>query len=197
MSSGAISDHEPVVFGAALDGLRKALDKQLTPELRKELLGIGVDFERLQVAYSLDTWLQVVRMVAGTVSANLPEGLRYRHLGRVFMRGFVQTTIGFAALTAGKLFGVKRTMLRMGRNFKTAANYIETTSEEVGPKELKIRTFIQPEFLPKVKDRSMLILEYRQGVLEEVLAQVGGVGTVEIIDPHPEVHDATFHIRWQ
>lgn len=187
---------EPVVFGAAIDGMRKALGKRFTPELKSTLLKAGVDFDKAQVAYSLDTWLVVVRTLGDALAGEVPAGDRYQALGRMFMRGFVETPIGFAALTAGKVLGVKRTLMRMGRNFRTAANYIETEQTDVGPKELRIRTFINEKFLPRVNDRTMLIVEYRQGVLQEVLKLVGGEGTVEIVDAKPELHDVTFRITW-
>lgn len=187
---------EPVVFGAAIDGMRKALGKRFTPELKSTLLKAGVDFDKAQVAYSLDTWLVVVRTLGDSLAGEVPAGDRYQALGRMFMRGFVETPIGFAALTAGKVLGIKRTLMRMGRNFRTAANYIETEQTDVGPKELRIRTFINEKFLPRVNDRTMLIVEYRQGVLQEVLKLVGGVGVVEVVDAKPELHDVTFRITW-
>ena len=187
---------EPVVFGTAVEGMRKALGKQFTPALRDQLKAAGIDFEKVQVAYSLDSWLVVIRTLGATLGAEVPEADRYQHLGRIFMRGFVETPLGFAALAAGRVFGVKRTLMRMGRNFRTAANYIETELTDVGPKELRIRTYIHEKFLPRVSDRSMLIVEYRMGVLQEVLALVGGKGVVKIVDAKPERHDVTFHITW-
>jgi uncharacterized protein (TIGR02265 family) len=185
---------EPVVFGSAIEGMRKALGKKFTPALRDELKASGIDFEKVQVAYSLASWLEVIRILAKSLGAEVPEDDRFRHLGRMFMRGFVETPMGFAALTAGKVFGTKRTLLRMGRNFRTAANYIETELTDLGPKELRIRTFIMPKFLPRVPGSSMLIVEYRQGVLEEVIELLGSKGTVQIVDVKPDVHDVTFHI---
>jgi uncharacterized protein (TIGR02265 family) len=185
---------EPVVFGSAIEGMRKALGKKFTPALRDQLNAVGVDFEKVQVAYSLASWLEVIRVLARTLGAEVPEADRFRHLGRMFMRGFVETPMGFAALTAGKVFGTRRTLLRMGRNFRTAANYIETENTELGPKELRIRTWINPKFLPRIADRSMLIADYRRGVLEEVIALLGSTGTVEFVDVNPDVHDITFHI---
>ena len=187
---------EPVVFGAAVDGMRKALGKHFTPALLETLKQAGVDFDKPQVAYSLDTWLVVMRALGATVAGEVPEHERYQHLGRLFMRGFVETPLGFAALTAGKLVGIKRTLLRMGRNFRTASNYIETEFVEVGPHELRIRTFIHEKFLPRVSDRSTLIADYRQGVLQEVLALVGGVGSVQVVDAKHDRHDVTFRITW-
>jgi len=47
-----------------------------------------------------------------------------------------------------------------------------------------------------MNDRTTLIVEYRQGVLQEVLKLVGGEGTVEVVDAKPERHDVTFRITW-
>ena len=187
---------EPVVFGTAVDGMRRALGKQLTPALRQQLIAVGIDFEKVQAAYSLDTWLSVVRTLAAALGAEVPEADRYRHLGRLFMRGFVETPLGFAALTTGKVFGVRRTLLRMGRNFRTAANYIESELVEVGPKEVRIRTYIHEKFLPRVSDHSLLISEYRQGVLQEVLALLGGKGEVAMVEANTQRQDVTFLITW-
>jgi uncharacterized protein (TIGR02265 family) len=176
--------------------MRRALGKQLTPALRQQLVGVGIDFEKVQVAYSLDTWLAVVRALAASLGAEVPEDDRYRHLGRLFMRGFVETPLGFAALTTGKVFGIRRTLLRMGRNFRTAANYIETELFEVGPKEVRIRTYIHEKFLPRVTDHSLLISEYRQGVLQEVLALLGGKGVVAMVEANTQRQDVTFRITW-
>ncbi len=185
---------EPVVFGSAVEGMRRALGKKFTPELRDELKAIGVDFDKVQVAYSLSSWLQVIRILAKWLGSEVPEDDRHQHLGRMFMRGFVETPMGFAALTAGKVFGTKRTLMRMGRNFRTAANYIETEITDAGPKTVRIRTFIPPKFLPRVPGDSMLIAEYRQGVLQEVISLLGSQGSVQIVDVKPGVHDVTYEI---
>ena len=188
---------EPVVFGTAVEGMRKALGKQFTPALLAKFKADGIDFEKAQVAYTLDAWLQVIRTLGVELGGEVPENDRYQYIGRLFMRGFVETPLGFAALAAGKVFGVKRTLMRMGRNFRTAANYIETEVADVGPKEIRIRTFISEKFLPRVSDRSMLIVEYRQGVLQEVLSVLGAKGVVKIVDVNPARHDVTFHITWE
>ncbi|MFZ5443800.1 MAG: DUF2378 family protein [Myxococcota bacterium] len=187
---------EPVIFGAAIEGIRRAFAKQLTPELVAQLASGGVKLEHPQVAYPADTWVFVVRTVGDALASEVPERERYVHIGRLFMRGFVQTGVGFAALTAGKVMGVRRTLLRMGRNFRTAANYIETEFTEVGPKELLIRTWVREPFLSKIKDRSTLILEYRQGVLQEVMELVGGQGQVELLAADAARHDGRYRATW-
>lgn len=94
------------------------------------------------------------------------------------------------------VIGVKRALLRMGRNFKRAANDIETKARDVG-REVQLRTFTAPQFLGKASDRSTLITDYRRGVLEEVLALLGIAGTVEAVEVHVERQDVTFRITWR
>jgi len=176
--------------------MRKAFHRQFTPQLLAELKGMGIDFDHALAAYPLDVWLKVVRVLAERFAADVPAADRVQHLGRIFMRGYVQTAVGMATLAAAKVMGLRRTLLRMGRNFRTAANYVITEAKEVGPKEVHIRTFIDPQYLPRVTDHSLLLSEYRQGVLQETLVLVGGKGTVDIIDAKPDVQDVTFRVRW-
>lgn len=188
---------EPVVFGPALEGLKRALGDRFTPQLRDVLRAEGVDLDKVQVAYSLSAWLKAIRVIAEALGGDVPAEERYRHLGRTFMHGFVETPIGFAALTAGKVFGVKRTLMRMGRNFKTAANYIESEVSDLGPKEMSIRTYVPEHFIAKMTEQSQLFVEYRQGVLQAVLEVLGAQGTVEIVRADLPRHDFTYRISWQ
>lgn len=122
-----------------------------------------------------------LRIVARHLAPSLPEREEFVHLG---------------ALALAKVIGVKRALLRMGRNFKRAANDIETKARDVG-REVQLRTFTAPQFLGKASDRSTLITDYRRGVLEEVLALLGIAGTVEAVEVHVERQDVTFRITWR
>jgi uncharacterized protein (TIGR02265 family) len=190
-----VSTSEPVVFAETLDGMRRALGAKLTPALLAEVKALGIDFDKLQVAYSLPTWLAVMKRIADVVAADAPEHERFRILGRQFMRGFTEQGLGRAALAAGKIFGVRRTLMRMGRNFQTATNYIAATATDVGQFEVHIRTYVLEPFLSAV-DRTGVVLDYRRGVLEEILALLGVNGFVDIIDARAERGEATFRVTW-
>ncbi len=190
------SELEPVVFTEAVNGLRKALGKRFTPELAAELARVGIDYDRPQVAYAIGTWLAAATRVAAHLGPEVPEADRYRHLGQSFIRSFIATPLGIATVGAAKLMGVKRTLLRMGRNFKTACNYLECEGAETGPNEVRLRVFVAAPYLPKVKDPGNVIVGYRRGVLEGTLEAVGAKGTVEIIDAVPERYDYTYRITW-
>lgn len=188
--------HQAVVFSDAVLGFKKSLGARFTPVVEAELKALGFDFARLQVAYPLSQWVKGLRFVADHIGADVPQGERFRHLGRIFMQGFVETPMGFAALTAGRVFGIKRTLLRMGRNFRTATNYSFSEEREVGPKEVELRVGIAPDFLPHVEERSALFAEYRQGVLEGVLDVMGVKGTVAVLNVDLARQDFTYRVSW-
>ncbi|MFT3710986.1 MAG: DUF2378 family protein [Archangium sp.] len=193
--SGSAPD-EPVVFGTAIQAMRNALKDQVTPALHERLKKSGVDFDKIRPAYPMDTWVEVIRIAGAELFSNEPESTRYVTLGRSFMRGFAETGVGFAAHQLGKLIGVKRTLMRMGRNFRQASNYLETEISDVGEKEVRIRTYTHQKFLARATDRTNLVTDYRRGVLTEVLVLLGAVGTVDIIERSLEKQDSTFRVTW-
>ncbi len=188
---------EPIVFGSGVEALRNALERHLTPALREELLHAGFDLNKVMPAYPMDQWVDALRIVARHLAPQLPEHDQYVHLGRQFMKGFVSTAVGKAALAISRVIGPRRTLLRMGRNFKQATNYIETQTSEVAERELHLRIYTHDRFLGKTRDRSTLVTDYRRGVLEAVLELIHVEGTVDITDVHPERQDVTFRLRWK
>lgn len=191
------TDQEPVVFGQAIEALVKALRDRITPAFRHEAKAKGVDLDKLQTAYSLNVWSDFLRALGQHTLSEYPEGQRYNQLGRTFMRGFVETPLGIAALALAKLLGPRRALERMGRNFKQATNYLEAEFTEVGPKEVRLRTFTAPQYLARTVDNTTMIAEYRQGLLSETLVLIGAKdGNVEIIERRPEEHGVTFRITW-
>jgi len=188
---------EPVVFDSAIEGTRKAFARQLTAELKAQLKGVGLDLDHPQAGVTLDTWLKAMRLLAGALFPQLKPEERHRQLGREFMKGYVQTAIGFATLTTAKLIGVKRTLLRMGRNFRTAANYIEAEALDIAPKEVHLSVIVGTEFLPRVPPNANdVIVHYRHGVLEETLRILGVAGAVEVLEVHPGRPGGRFRITW-
>lgn len=191
------ADLEPVVFGTAIEALAKALKGRITPELRAAIKGRGIDLDRLQPAYSMNMWVEMVRLCAQHLLPELPESERYSALGHLFIQGFIETPLGLATFAIAKVIGVKRTLLRMGRNFKQATNYIEADIVDVGPKEVRIRTYTADRYLARITDRSELISEYRRGLLEEILVILNTEGTVTLTERHPERHEVTFLVAWK
>ena len=191
------TDQEPVVFGQAIEALVKALKDRITPAFRLEAKARGVDLDKLQTAYSLNAWSDFLRALGQHTLGEIPEADRYRQLGRIFMQGFVETPLGLAALALAKLLGPRRALERMGRNFKQATNYLEAEFTEVGPKEVRLRTFTAPQYLARAGDNATMIAEYRQGLLLETLKLIGAKdGNVEVVERRPAEQGVTFRITW-
>lgn len=187
---------EPVVFGSAVEALRNGLQARFSAPLLEELRTLGLDMSRILPAYHMDLWCDALRILGRHLEGDAPEAVRYVRLGGSFMQGYTSTPIGTAALTMCRLIGPRRTLLRMGRNFKQATNYIESETKETGPKELLLRTYTHERFLDRTRDRSLLVPEYRRGVIEEILKLIRAEAVVEFVESHPEKQDVTFRVRW-
>lgn len=190
---------EPVIFATAFDGVRKAFGQRFTPETLAQLKAVGVDFKELQAGYPFATWHSMSKvLVQALTDSGLSEAERYRVLGRGLMPGYVQTTLGFAALATAKLLGVRRTMHRMGRNFRTSGNYTDTAVTDVEPQHVVLHTWVMPEFLPRMpKDAGPLFVDYRQGVLEGTLEIIGArEGVVTVIERDEQRLQVKYDVRW-
>lgn len=190
---------EPIVFQGAVEGLRRAFGARLTPEVAARLRAIGVDFNKLVPAYPVGVWFKALEIAASALAAEKPVDERFRAVGRAFLLGYVETPMGFAVAAACRVLGVKRTMLRMGRNFSTASNYMEVEGREISPKEVKLRCFVKDgAFSEALHDEqgAIALAGYRQGVLEGVLEVLKVPGTIEVLSGDRKLHDFTFRITW-
>lgn len=190
---------EPIVFQGAVEGLRRAFGARLTPQVAEQLRAIGINFDKLQAAYPVGAWFKALEIAATALASGLPLEARFRAVGRMFILGYVETPMGFAVATACKVIGVKRTMLRMGRNFSTASNYMEVEGRDVGPKEVQLRCFVKDgAYSEALHDErgAAALAGYRQGVLEGVLEVLKVPGTVEVMSGDVARHDFTFRVTW-
>lgn len=188
---------EPIVFSSAVEALQKSFGARLTPELKAKLRTIGVDVDRPPAAVSLATWLDVIELVGAALLPDTPTEERYRLLGREYIRGFVQTALGFATVSMAKLMGAKRTMLRMGRNFRTSANYIDADAKELGEREVEIHTRIAPGMEGRVPANVESIIQYRRGVLEQTLEELGAKNAkVDVLAHDLGSLSASYRVRW-
>ncbi len=187
---------EPVVFDAAVEGFRRSMGRRLTPKLVEEIKVIGVDLSK-PAAIPLATWERMLRHVAIALFSELTESERYRALGHAFMQGYVETTIGRASLALGRVIGAKRTLMRMGRNFRSVTNYVEIEATEKGPTAIELKTWMIPLHLERHRERTDIFVSYRQGVIEETLKLLGRDGAVEISHCDRERLSATYLIHWK
>lgn len=188
---------EPLVFQSGIESFHKSLKGQLTPDLKAEIKRLGIDLERPQPAVSLAVWENMMARVAARLHPDLPEADRYFALGRQFMHGYAETTLGGAVVTLARVMGVRRTMHRMGKNFRTIANYIEVEVKELGEKKLELQTWMRPEHLARHKRPTLIFANYRRGVLQETLELLGATGTVSIAQMDQGKQRVVFSVEWQ
>lgn len=189
---------EPVVFGVVIEGIEKALGPKLTGDERALLQRLGVDLSRVAPAYPLGTFLEAVEQLAARLLPDAPEDERYRLLGGEFLKGYTRTALGMALGALMRALGPRRSLLRMGRNFRTTANYAHVEVVERGPTQVDIIDGVEEALLPLMpKERHHVIVGYRQGILEQLLVELGVSGRVEIVDRAPDRCQVTFRVTWR
>ncbi len=192
------SQPEPVVFGVVIEGIEKALGARLTAEDRAFMKQRGVDLAHVVPAYPLRDFLGLVEALAARLLPDVPEDERYRRLGAEFVKGYTRTAIGLALGSLMKVLGTKRSMLRMGKNFRTTGNYAQVEVHERGPTQVEIVDGVEEAILPLMPvDKHHVIVGYRQGILEQLLVELGVVGAVEIVDRVPARCQVTFRVSWR
>ncbi len=124
---------EKVWFPDAVDGLyRRALAGMLTPGLKAGLRKRGIDLdEQLEPAYPAAVWTECLCFSADTLFHGVPRTDGLYRLGQQFSTGFASTLVGKALYSLLKVLGPRRTLPRMGRNFKSVSNYLEVSVVEL------------------------------------------------------------------
>jgi uncharacterized protein (TIGR02265 family) len=186
---------EPVIFNTVIEGARKAYGRVLTPELLAKLRAKGLDFEKPNAAYPIETFLIALAVIADAVAPGKSFEEQHRQIGRDFMYGYMQTAIGFAMLSMAKVLGAKRTLLRFGRNLKTTGNYVETEVQDLSEREVNIITRVLPEFRQHITPRWRAIAQYRVGIIEAALDILKADGVVTLIEPTPD--ETHFGVKWK
>lgn len=131
---------QKLVFDSSVEGLfRIGLAAELTPALKAELLGLGLDLDRrLLPAYPAEQWAQWVRACARAIFPTLPEEEGHFRLGQRATHGFAETLVGKALLPLRHLFGTRRMILRIGKSMASGCNYMQVTPKELGPTDVEL-----------------------------------------------------------
>jgi uncharacterized protein (TIGR02265 family) len=138
LSSGLPSSQR-VTFGSVFDGLfLKAFAKDVTPEFRARLKGLGVDLEHLHAGYPFTVFVDVVGLTAETFFPNLTKEEAWFQIGVRNLEGFYDTFLGKPMFALLRIIGPQRTAARMKANFRSANNYSESKLVELGPRELQM-----------------------------------------------------------
>ncbi|GMU59838.1 MAG: hypothetical protein AMXMBFR34_16010 [Myxococcaceae bacterium] len=188
---------EPVVFSTVAEGARKAFGPQLTPELHAKLKVAGFDLQNIQAAYPVGPFIRAIGVLCDALVPGCPPEEQHRLLGREFIAGYRQTAIGLAIFTMSRAIGVKRSLLRMGRNLRTTGNYLGAEVSELAPKSVQVVTQVLPEFRGRITPHELSVMNgYRLGVFEGMLLQLGVDGDAAL-EGGRDQPDATFRVSWR
>ncbi|MFN7134222.1 MAG: DUF2378 family protein [Myxococcales bacterium] len=188
---------QAVVFEGVMEGIHRSFGPRLTPALREELRRLGVDFHALLPAYPLELWEDVVRRIARALYPELPEHAQWERMGFEWMEGYVQTVLGRAVLAMGRVIGPRRALERMGRNFRTAGNYLHAEAVVHGPTDVEVRTHLVEPFASQWRNRPSVMPWYRVGVLRGSLHALGVTGArVEVVQWDHARHQGSYRLTW-
>lgn len=174
-------------FEQSVESLFKgALQAHEDPELAAVLREAGLDLARkLAPAYPAEDFYRWLRVAARHRFPELDEAEGCREVGKLAMlRGLRSTLIGGAVLMGMQVLGVRRSLLRVGRNLRNGNNYIEAKTRELSPTSVEIQ--LGPVIGPAT---------YYEGLLEEGSRQMGAK-TVQVIRTGREGQQLTWRVDW-
>lgn len=130
---------EKLIFAQTFVGLLRSIGPRLTPELKTAMCEVGFDSEaRLAPAYSMQTFISVVELVADHFHPRLPPDEGVAMVGRGFMDGFAETLIGRAMVGMLRVIGPVGALKRVTQEFRTGNNYSVTRLNELGPRRFEL-----------------------------------------------------------
>lgn len=126
----------------------KGLADRTTPQLRTELKQRGLDLgPPLLPGYPAELIAEVTHFAAPRMFPDLtPEVAIYR-MGEIAIDQFAYSLLGRALFPMLKVFGGKRTMLRMQSNMRTSNNFTRIDVAEVAPERFRL-SFHETDGMP-------------------------------------------------
>lgn len=122
---------EPLAFSSMVEGLRRAMGNQVDEAAHRRFEELGIPMRgKMQPTYPRDAWMRVSLYAGQLLNPMLsPEAQRVA-LGRRFVQGYAETIVGKVLLTAMRIIGPRRALLRLERSFRTGNNYSRATFRE-------------------------------------------------------------------
>ncbi len=180
------NEAEELVFESLVTALfLKALQKDITPKLKDQLRGIGLDLDsKIRPAYPRRVWESAVRLTAQSLYPGLSQADALKSLAGRMMDHWKNSFLGKAQAPMLKLLGPKRTLARSQQNFRIGTNYAQAKYTEVGSTEAEV-------WLNEPSD-------YRYYVLGVMEAGVKGTGVkdVDVSIAGNDARGTTYRIRW-
>ncbi|MBL8957262.1 MAG: DUF2378 family protein [Myxococcaceae bacterium] len=177
---------EKLVFDTSLDGLfHRALSGRITPELRTELKGLGIDLgKKLPPAVSRETWYRALDLSARACFPSVDARAALRELGVQMMKGIEETFFGKTMAPVVRMLGPRRILERVPKNMKSANNFAEGSV-------IRLEEHAMQLDVNDVGDAP----EVMQGSLEQIV-RWAGAKTVDVTFTFEQPPAARFIVRW-
>ena len=173
-----------IIFAVQAEGLLRGLDPDVKGSLKTRLKTAGLDADAALPpgwpAEQLKVWLD---LASAEIYPDFPVDEAHRRIGRRFLDGWQRTMLGAASAQFLKVLGMKRTLERLTRAFRTGDNFSETS---VAFPEAHVGV---------VTVRSQQLPHYIAGILDGGLALMKVKGKVTI---EPASGDTmSFRVEWE
>jgi len=153
-----------VIFPVQAEGLLRGLDPDVKGTLKQRLQEAGLDPDRALPpgwpASKLKEWLDIA---SAELYPSLPLDEAHRRIGRRFLDGWQRTVLGAASAQFLKVLGVKRTLERLSRAFRTGDNYTETAAEFPEERVAVLTVVSQqlPHYIAGILDGGLMLLKVK------------------------------------
>ena len=137
---------ERIVFGSSVEGQLRALGPEISPEVKSQLINLGVNPDKILPGYSVPVYAKLIDFVGAQRFPELEGTERDRALGREFIIGFGNTLVGKATLAMGKVLGPMRATLRLTRTMRSVNNY--SVSEAIPINSNSVNVWCHPVLRP-------------------------------------------------
>jgi uncharacterized protein (TIGR02265 family) len=175
-----------VVYEQSVEALFvRALRSKMPEACFRELREAGLDLSRpLKPQYTEAEYEHHIRIARRHLYPRHEDPEAYRLMGRLFIQGYLETTIGSALKVLLRLLGPDRNLSRMPGYFEAGTSYVHASGERHGPGDWTLRVSAVAGFPT-----------FTQGSLEETMKLSGASdATVEYeVDPDRSVR---YRIRW-
>lgn len=126
-------------FDVVFEGIFiKGMGSKMTPELKADLLALGINLDRLGPAYPVPIARKALQAAHRRLYPQLSEADAFRELGVSSVKGYLDTFVGKALLGVVKLIGVKRSLMRLHLTLSGGNNYLHSAPQVVGPTCIEI-----------------------------------------------------------
>jgi uncharacterized protein (TIGR02265 family) len=172
-----------VAFSSLIESLGRILEPLDVPTLTK-LRELGIDLEHLQPAYPVETWYAGVELALSRFDPALSPEQKQNHFGVRLVEVYGDTLVGKAMYAMMRLIGPERSILRATRSFRTATNFLETTTVQHGPRDWQLTM-------------NEVVLPYRYpGFFEKALSVAGAKNVKTWLVDLSATH-ATYRSTWE